>query len=106
MNLHFHGHRPRSEELRANVVELAEDLEMDFPNLVDCDLSLDDSVHGFRARLRILGRGVRIAAHAECPDMEDALRTAFGRAYRQLRKQRDRRIDTRRWEARREHHAL
>lgn len=106
MNLHFHGHRPRSEALRASMVELAEDLGADFPSLIDCDLSLDDSARGFHARLRLLGRGAKISAHAECLDMEEALRLVFGRAQRQLRKNRDRRIHTRRREARREHHAI
>ena len=106
MNLHIHGHQPRSAALRESFIAQAEELEADFPNLIDCDLSLENTGRGFHSRVRLLGRGLTISAHAECGEIDEAVRLAFARAYRQLRKRRDRTIYSRRREARREHHAI
>jgi ribosome-associated translation inhibitor RaiA len=90
------------EELRRLLGRRCARLREDFPETTHVELAFALDGGGHLASGRVTGRATEVAAHASASAPRDAADRLFERLERQLRRVHDKRIFTRRREARRE----
>ncbi len=98
LRVHFQD-VPRSERARSECQDLALGLEEEFPETTKFEVSISRSREEYAAHLHVTGKDVSVNSNAQGRELLEALREAFDKAHRQLRRHHDKVIFGRRREA-------
>jgi ribosome-associated translation inhibitor RaiA len=97
----FQGDVPHSRRVEAWCRELAQGLQVDFPEAHKFEVCVSRSGTEHEAHVHVVGKDLKVAASAHRRALHEAVGEALTRAERQLRKRHDKQIFVRRREAQR-----
>ena len=90
------------EDVQAHLERRLRQIAQDFPEASHCELSLSADAMDVAAHAHLSGKRLDLAAHATTGDARASGDSALDKLQRELRRQHDKRIFSRRREARRE----
>jgi len=96
--IHFHD-LPHSKRIKEEFEKLADELREDFPEVIKIEVRLGHSSEELETLVRISGKNLELTANATRRDLRASLLEGFERIRRQLRRHRDKVIQTGRREA-------
>ena len=97
LRVHFQD-VPKSDKARSECEALARGLEAEFPETGKFEVSISQSRDEYAAHLHVTGKDVSVNSNAQSRELLEALREAFDKAQRQLRRHHDKVIFGRRRE--------